>query len=129
MTTSMPVLFIHGLWLHATSWGDTLPIAFGNPVSEEGSNELFERWTIPAPGKSLSEAALANFTPHSPAEVDTANAVRGPLLLMSGGKDHTVPESVNRATLKQYRRSDAVTDIRDFPDRGHSLTWLRRQGL
>jgi pimeloyl-ACP methyl ester carboxylesterase len=65
------------------------------------------------------------------------------LLLMSGGKDHTVPESVVRATLAQYRHSDAVTDIIDFPDRGHSLVidsgwpevaatvldWLRRQAL
>ncbi|MFF2502999.1 alpha/beta fold hydrolase [Streptomyces sp. NPDC058067] len=103
--------------------------AFGNAVSEEASDELFERWTIPAPGKPLFEAALANFTPHSTAEDNTAYAVGGPLLLMTGGKDHPVPESVTRATLKQYRRSDAVTDIRDFPDRGHSLTWLRRQGL
>ncbi|MEU6657518.1 alpha/beta hydrolase [Streptomyces sp. NPDC046821] len=117
--------------------------AFGNALSEAESDDLYERWSIPAPGKPLFEAALANFNPHSPAEVDTANAQRGPLLLMSGGKDHTVPESVTRATLKQYRHSDAVTDIKEFPDRGHSLTidsgwrevadtalaWLRRQGL
>ena len=56
---------------------------------------------------------------------------------------HTVPESVTRATLKQYRHSEAVTDILEFPDRGHSLTidhgrrdvadatlaWLAQQGL
>jgi alpha-beta hydrolase superfamily lysophospholipase len=45
-----------------------------------------------------------------------------PLLLISGGKDHTVPEAVTRATLKQYRHSDAITDIMEFPDRAHSLT-------
>jgi pimeloyl-ACP methyl ester carboxylesterase len=117
--------------------------AFGNALSEEESAALFERWTIPAPGKPLFEAAAANFNPHSPAKVDTANELRGPLLLMTGGKDHTVPESITRATLKQYRHSDAVTDITDFPDRGHSLTidsgwrevadtvlnWLRQQTL
>jgi pimeloyl-ACP methyl ester carboxylesterase len=96
--------------------------AFGNAVSPEESDELHARWTIPAPGRPLFEAAAANFNPHSPAKVDTANSGRGPLLLMAGGKDHTVPESVTRATLKQYRHSDAVTDLRDFPDRGHSLT-------
>ena len=96
--------------------------AFGNAVSEEESRELFERWAIPAPGKPLFEAAAANFNPHSPAKVDTANDTRGPLLLITGGRDHTVPESVTRATLKQYRHSDAVTDIHDFPDRAHSLT-------
>jgi dipeptidyl aminopeptidase/acylaminoacyl peptidase len=48
--------------------------------------------------------------------------MRGPLLLIMGGKDHTVPEAVTRATLKQYRHSDAVTDILEFEDRAHSLT-------
>ncbi|MFJ8489885.1 alpha/beta hydrolase [Streptomyces sp. NPDC094038] len=117
--------------------------AFGNALAEEESARLHERWTIPAPGKPLFEAAAANFNPHSPAKVDTANAARGPLLLIAGGKDHTVPETVTRATLKQYRHSDAVTDITDFPDRGHSLTidsgwqevantvltWLHQQSL
>ena len=117
--------------------------AFGNAVSEEESAELYRRWTIPAPGKPLYEAAAANFNPHSPAKVDTDNSARGPLLLISGGKDHTVPESVTRATLKQYRHSDAVTDFLAFPDRGHSLTidsgwrevadavlhWLKERGL
>jgi pimeloyl-ACP methyl ester carboxylesterase len=96
--------------------------AFGNAISEEESLELYQRWAIPAPGKPLFEAAAANFNPHSPAKVDTGNQSRGPLLLITGGKDHTVPEAVTRATLKQYRHSSAVTDIRDFPDRAHSLT-------
>jgi len=96
--------------------------AFGNAISAEESRELFDRWTIPAPGKPLFEAAAANFNPHSPAKVDTENEMRGPLLLITGGKDNTVPEAVTRATLKQYRHSDAVTDLLEFPDRAHSLT-------
>jgi pimeloyl-ACP methyl ester carboxylesterase len=96
--------------------------AFGNALTEEESDRLHEAWSIPAPGKPLFEAAAANFDPHSPAAVDTANEMRGPLLLVTGGKDHTVPEAITRATLKQYRHSDAVTDIHEFPDRAHSLT-------
>jgi pimeloyl-ACP methyl ester carboxylesterase len=117
--------------------------AFGNAVPEEESQQLFDAWAIPAPGKPLFEAAAANFNPHSPAAVNTANELRGPLLLIMGGKDHTVPEAVTRATLKQYRHSDAVTEILEFPDRAHSLTidhgwrevadaslaWLAKQGL
>jgi pimeloyl-ACP methyl ester carboxylesterase len=95
--------------------------AFANTVLQEESDRLHERWTIPAPGRPLFEAASANFDPHSPAKVDTANENRGPLLLIASGKDHTVPESVTRSTLKQYRHSSAVTDIETFPDRGHSL--------
>jgi pimeloyl-ACP methyl ester carboxylesterase len=96
--------------------------AFGNAIPERESDELHARWSIPAPGKPLFEAAAANFDPHSPAKVETANEMRGPLLLIMGGRDHTVPEAVTRATLKQYRHSDAVTDILEFPDRAHSLT-------
>jgi pimeloyl-ACP methyl ester carboxylesterase len=96
--------------------------AFGNAITEEESQALYDRWTIPAPGKPLFEAAAANFDPHSPAKVDTANELRGPLLLITGGKDHTVPEAVTRSTLKQYRHSDAVTDLIEFPDKAHSLT-------
>ncbi len=117
--------------------------AFGNAVPEEESMSLFEQWAIPAPGRPLFEAAAANFSPHSPAAVDTENDDRGPLLLIMGGQDHTVPEAITKSTLKQYRRSYAVTDLLEFKDRGHSLTidsgwrevadscleWLEKQGL
>jgi pimeloyl-ACP methyl ester carboxylesterase len=117
--------------------------SFGNALSEEESQELYDRWVVPAPGRPLFEAAAANVSPHSPAEVDTDNADRGPLLLIAGGQDHTVPEAITKSTLKQYRNSPAVTDLVEFPDRGHSLsidagwkevadaslTWLERQGL
>ena len=117
--------------------------SFGNAVSPEESDALHERWTIPAPGKPLFEAAAANFSLHSPAKVNTANEGRGPLLLIMGGRDHTVPEAITKATVKQYRHSSAVTDLEEFGDRGHSLTidsgwrevadvclaWLGKQGL
>jgi non-heme chloroperoxidase len=94
---------------------------FGNAISQEESDELYERWAIPSPGKPLFEAAFANFTPGSPAQVNTKNAERGPLLITAGGKDHTVPAAVSKATRKLYHKSSAVTDLREFPDRGHSL--------
>jgi len=122
---------------------DQFRYSFGNAVDEDESNQLYERWAIPAPGKPLFEAAAANFSLHSPAKVDTANATRGPLLLIMGGQDHTVPEAITKSTLKQYRHSPAETDLVEFPDRGHSLTidsgwpevakacltWLEQRGL
>jgi non-heme chloroperoxidase len=116
---------------------------FGNALTDTESNELYERWTIPSPGKPLFEAAAANLSPRSPAKVATDNATRGPLLLTAGGKDHTVPASISKSTLKLYRKSPAVTDYKEFPDRGHSLTidagwrevadavlaWLKGQSL
>jgi pimeloyl-ACP methyl ester carboxylesterase len=100
---------------------DQFAYGFGNALPREESDELYERWTIPAPGKPLFEAAAANFSPHSPAAVDT-DAERGPLLLVGGGKDHTVPTAVSRSTFKQYRHAVSVTDYVELPDRGHSLT-------
>jgi non-heme chloroperoxidase len=116
---------------------------FGNALSQEESDELWEQWTIPSPGKPLFEAAVANFAPHSPAAVDRKSATRGPLLITAGGKDHTVPAAVSRQTQRLYRDSPAITELRTFPDRGHSLTidggwrevadsvlaWLGERGL
>jgi alpha-beta hydrolase superfamily lysophospholipase len=117
--------------------------SFGNALSEEESNLLHEKWTIPSPARPLFEAAAAALSPHSPAGVNTENEDRGPLLLTMGGKDHTVPEAITKSTLKQYRHSGAVTDLVEFADRGHSLTidsgwaevadacvaWLNKRGF
>ena len=96
--------------------------SFGNAISEEESNQLHEKWAVPSPGRPLFEAAAANLSPHSPDKVDTDNPDRGPLLLTMGGKDRTVPESITKSTLKQYRHSPAKTNLVEFEDRGHSLT-------
>ena len=100
---------------------DQFQYGFGNAIPREESDELWERWTIPSPGRPIFQAATANLTPHSEAKVDTRNDLRGPLLLIAGGQDHTVPESITRSTLKQYRHSAATSDLLEFPDRGHSL--------
>jgi pimeloyl-ACP methyl ester carboxylesterase len=101
---------------------DQFRYGFGNALPRQESDELYQRWTIPSPGKPLFEAALANFTPGSPAKVNTHNKTRGPLLLIAGGRDHTVPAAITTATRKLYHKSPAVTDFREFPDRAHSLT-------
>ncbi len=94
---------------------------FGNALGEEESRALYERWTIPSPARPLFQAAAANFALHSQAKVDTANDTRGPLLLISGTADHTVPDVVTRSTFKQYRDSTAVTELEQFEGRGPSL--------
>ncbi len=66
--------------------------------------------------RGLFEAAAANFSLHSPAKVNTAIDNRGPLLLIMGGQDHTVPEAITKSTLKQYRHSRAVNDLIEFRD-------------
>jgi pimeloyl-ACP methyl ester carboxylesterase len=95
---------------------------FGNELTEEESDALFEEWSIPSPARPLFQAAVANFSVHSEAKVATDNESRGPLLLISGKQDHTVPDVSTRSTLKQYRDSAAVTELKQFEGRGHSLT-------
>ena len=95
---------------------------FGNELPEEESDALFEQWNIPSPARPLFQAAVANFSLHSEAKVNTGNETRGPLLLISGKQDHTVPDVSTRSTLKQYRDSTAVTELKQFEGRGHSLT-------
>ena len=95
---------------------------FGNALPARECAELYERWTVPSPGKPLFEAAAANLSPRSPAKVNTRNKTRGPLLLIAGGNDHTVPAAITRSTRKLYHKSPAITDLREFNDRGHSLT-------
>lgn len=95
---------------------------FGNALDPAESDALWEKWNIPSPGKPLFEAGFANFSPNSPAKVDTDNEARGPLLIVSGTADHTVPDVSTRGTFKQYRKSSADTELAQIDGRGHSLT-------
>jgi pimeloyl-ACP methyl ester carboxylesterase len=95
---------------------------FGNALPLQESTDLYERWTVPSPAKPLFEAATANLSPRSPASVNTGNKTRGPLLLIAGGNDRTVPASTTKSARKLYHKSPAITDLREFNDRGHSLT-------
>lgn len=95
---------------------------FGNALNEEESDALWEKWNIPSPGKPLFEAGFANFASNSPAKVDTDNEDRGPLLVIAGSADHTVPEVSVRATYGLYDGSAAITDLHVFEGKGHSLT-------
>jgi pimeloyl-ACP methyl ester carboxylesterase len=100
---------------------DEFRFGFGNALPEGESDELFETWTVPSPARPVFEAAVANFAWHAASKVDTRNDSRGPLLLVSGSDDHTVPEATTRATFHQYRSSRAVTDLIELEGRGHSL--------
>jgi non-heme chloroperoxidase len=96
--------------------------AFANAVSEEEAAELYEKFAVPGSGVPIFQAATANLNPWSEAKVDTKNPDRGPLLIISGEKDHTVPWSIANASYKRQSPNKAVTEIIEIPNRGHSLT-------
>src|SRR6266481_858561 len=101
---------------------DQFRYAFANAVSEDEAKQLYETFAVPASGLPLFQAATANLNPFTEARVDTENPDRGPLLLISGEKDHTVPWAVTNASYKRQQRNKNVTEIVGMPGRGHALT-------
>jgi pimeloyl-ACP methyl ester carboxylesterase len=101
---------------------DQFHYSFANAVSEDEAKELYEEFCVPAPGEPLFQAAAANLNPWTEVKVDSKNPKRGPMLIISGEEDHTVPWSIAKASYKREKRNDGVTEIVRIPGRGHALT-------
>ncbi|HEV7666949.1 MAG TPA: alpha/beta hydrolase [Thermoanaerobaculia bacterium] len=101
---------------------DQFRYAFANAVSEEEAKELYATFAVPAAGAPLFQAAAANLNPWTEVKVDTENPERGPLLIISGQKDHTVPWAIANASFEREKRNEGVTEIVEIPNRGHALT-------
>ena len=95
---------------------------YANAVDESEAHELYETYSVPGSGVPLFTAATANLNPWTEAQVDTKNPERGPLLIISGEHDNTVPWAIAHASYKQQEKNPGVTEIHEIPDRGHSLT-------
>jgi non-heme chloroperoxidase len=101
---------------------DQFRFAFANAVSEGEAKELYERFAVPAAGAPLFQAATANLNPWTEVKVDSDNPDRGPLLIISGEKDHVVPWAIANASFKQQQDNPGVTEIVELSGRGHALT-------
>ena len=95
---------------------------FANAVSEEEAKQLYETFAVPTSGKPLFQAATAHLNPWTEAKVDAENPERGPLLIISGEKDHTVPWAIANASYKQQQDNQGVTEIVEIKGRWHALT-------
>jgi pimeloyl-ACP methyl ester carboxylesterase len=101
---------------------DQFKYGWANALGEDEARQLYESYHVAAPGVALMQMANANLNPFTEAKVDTKNPERGPLLILDGEKDHTVPWPIANAAFKRQRRNEGVTEIEQVPDRGHSLT-------
>jgi non-heme chloroperoxidase len=96
--------------------------SFANAVDEEQARRLYDTYAVPAPGAPLWQAATANFNPRTEDKVDTKNPERGPLLVISGEKDHTVPHVLAHAAYQHQLKNPGVTEFAEIAGRGHALT-------
>jgi pimeloyl-ACP methyl ester carboxylesterase len=101
---------------------DQFRYGFANAVDEDEAKQLYESFAVPGSGAPIFQAADANLNPWTEAKVQTKNPDRGPLLIIAGERDHTVPWSIANASFKKQKRNAGVTEIVMMPGRGHSLT-------
>jgi non-heme chloroperoxidase len=94
---------------------------WANNLDAAEAKELWETYHVPAPGAPLFQAATANINPFSETKVDTRNDARGPVLIIAGEKDNTVPLAITHATYKLESKNVGETRITEIPGRGHSL--------
>jgi len=100
--------------------------AFANAMDEDEARALYELHHVPAPGKPIFQAASANLDPRSPLAVDVRTPARGPLLVVTGEKDHIVPFAMTNAAYRRQRKNPGVTELVEIPGVGHSLVIDRR---
>ncbi len=86
------------------------------------AKSLYVTYAVPGSGVPLFQAAAANLNPWTEAKVQSKDPERGPLLIVSGEKDNTVPWAIANASYKKQARNEGVTEIIEIPGRGHSLT-------
>ncbi len=94
---------------------------FANAVSEDEAKELYETFSVPGSGEPIFQAASANLNPWTDAKVDTKNPERGPMLIISGERDNTVPPVIAKAEYKRQQHNEGVTEFAEIPGRGHAL--------
>jgi non-heme chloroperoxidase len=95
---------------------------WANVLPEDEARALYEEFHVPAAGAPLFQAATANINPWTEAKVDTSNPARGPLLIIAGQSDNTVPLAITHAMFEAQRKNASPTEIIELADRGHSLT-------
>jgi non-heme chloroperoxidase len=101
---------------------DQFKYGWTNALGEDESRQLYDTYHVAGPGVALMQMANANLNPFSEAKLDPKNPDRGPLLIIDGEKDHTVPWAIANASYKRQQRNPGVTEIKKIPNRGHSLT-------
>lgn len=108
---------------------DEFVYGWANALDEAEARQLYDEYHVAASGVPIFQAAVANLNPFSETKVDFTAENRGPLLVISGEQDHTVPHAIAHAAYARHAKNTfAETTFAEIPGRGHSLTidhgWL-----
>ena len=101
---------------------DQFKYGWANALGEDEAKRLYTTYHVAGSGIALAQMGNANINPSTEAKVNTRNPARGPLLILDGEKDHTVPWAIANAAYKRQKRNPSVTEIKKMPNRGHALT-------
>jgi non-heme chloroperoxidase len=101
---------------------DQFKYGWANGLEETEAKELYDTFHVGGSGAALVQMGNANLNPWTEAKVNTRNPDRGPLLIMDGEKDHTVPWAIANAAYRRQKQNPGLTEIVKIPNRGHSLT-------
>ena len=101
---------------------DQFKYGWANALDEDESKRLYDTYHVAGSGIALAQMADANLNPWTQSKVDTKTSDRGPLLILDGEKDHTVPWAIANAAFKRQERNPGITEIKQMPNRGHALT-------
>jgi pimeloyl-ACP methyl ester carboxylesterase len=96
--------------------------SWANALDDTQAKELYDQFHVAGSGIALAQMGNANLNPWTQAKANTKNPDRGPLLIIDGEKDHTVPWAIANAAYKRQRHNPGVTEIVKIPNRGHALT-------
>jgi non-heme chloroperoxidase len=120
---------LHPVWGNPLNHHRAVPLTleqftygFANTVSDEEAKELYETYAVPASGTPIFQGATANLNPKTEAKADTKNPDRGPLLIISGEKDHVVPHAVAHAAYERQLHNENPTEFVEMKGRSHGLT-------
>jgi pimeloyl-ACP methyl ester carboxylesterase len=101
---------------------DQFKYGWANALDEDEAKRLYDTYHVAGSGIALAQMADANLNPWTQSKVDTKTPDRGPLLILDGEKDHTVPWAIANAAFKRQERNPGITEIKQMPNRGHALT-------
>ena len=101
---------------------DQFKYGWANALDEDESKRLYDTYHVAGSGIALAQMANANLNPLDRVQGRHEEPRSGPGADPRREEDDTVPWAIANASYKRQKRNPSVTEIKEMPNRGHSLT-------